>query len=133
MVRVEGVSQLALVPPIVHLVRVWAAGEEGRLRELILLEAGGGLFVAADQAGFGMTTEELKIWFGILALIVVELGLITPPVGLNLYILQGLTGEDLGRTVRAALPFFLLLCLGTALLAVFPQIALWLPDLLFAR
>ncbi|WEX11045.1 TRAP transporter large permease subunit [Chelativorans sp. AA-79] len=73
------------------------------------------------------------VWFGIYLIVMIEMSALTPPVGLNLYILQGLTGEDLGRTVRAALPFFLLLCLGTAILAVFPQIALWLPDLLFAR
>lgn len=79
------------------------------------------------QAGYD------PVWFGIYLIVMIEMSALTPPVGLNLYILQGLTGEDLGRTVRAALPFFLLLCLGTAILAVFPQIALWLPDLLFAR
>lgn len=79
------------------------------------------------QAGYD------PIWFGVYLIVMIEMSALTPPVGLNLYILQGLTGEELGRTVRAALPFFLLLCVGTALLAVFPQIALWLPNLLFAR
>ncbi|MCG8509170.1 MAG: TRAP transporter large permease subunit [Rhodospirillales bacterium] len=78
------------------------------------------------QAGYD------PIWFGVYLVIMIEMGCLTPPVGINLFILQGLTGESFGRTVRAAFPFFLLLCAGTALLAVFPQIALWLPDQLFA-
>lgn len=70
------------------------------------------------------------IWFGVFLIIMIELSALTPPVGLNLYILQGLTGADLGRTVRAALPFFLLLCFGVVLLVIFPQIVLWLPGIL---
>ncbi len=70
------------------------------------------------------------LWFGIYLVIMIEMSALTPPVGLNLYILQGLTGEDMGRTIRAALPFFLLLCLGTVLIAFFPGIVLWLPGLL---
>ncbi len=76
------------------------------------------------QAGFD------PIWFGVFLVIMIELSALTPPVGLNLYILQGLTAVGLGRTVWAALPFFLLLCLGTVLLVIFPQLALWLPGLL---
>lgn len=73
------------------------------------------------QSGFD------PIWFGVFLVIMIELSALTPPVGLNLYILQGLTSEDLGRTIKAALPFFILLCLGTILMIAFPQIALWLP------
>jgi TRAP-type C4-dicarboxylate transport system permease large subunit len=73
------------------------------------------------QAGFD------PIWFGVFLVIMIELSALTPPVGLNLYILQGLTGQGLGRTVWAALPFFVLLCIGTMLLVAFPDIALWLP------
>lgn len=73
------------------------------------------------QAGYD------PIWFGVFLVIMIELSALTPPVGLNLYILQGLTTAGLGRTVWAALPFFLLLCFGTILLVAFPQIALWLP------
>ena len=74
------------------------------------------------QAGFD------PIWYGVFLVIMIELSALTPPVGLNLYILQGLTSEGLGRTVRSALPFFLLLCIGTLLLVMFPAIALWLPS-----
>ncbi|TPW28860.1 TRAP transporter large permease subunit [Martelella alba] len=70
------------------------------------------------------------LWFGIYLVIMIEMSALTPPVGLNLFILQALTGETIGKTTRAALPFFLLLCIGTALLAVFPQIVLWLPNTL---
>ena len=74
------------------------------------------------QAGYESTL------FGVFLVIMIELSALTPPVGLNLYILQGLTSADMGRTVLAALPFFLLLCLGTVLLVVFPEIALWLQE-----
>jgi tripartite ATP-independent transporter DctM subunit len=74
------------------------------------------------QAGYD------PIWFGVFLVIMIELSALTPPVGLNLYILQGLTSEGLGRTIRSALPFFILLCVGTILLVMFPSIALWLPE-----
>ena len=74
------------------------------------------------QAGYD------PIWFGVFLVIMIELSALTPPVGLNLYILQGLTSESLGRTIRSVFPFFLILCLGTALLVMFPEIALWLPS-----
>jgi len=79
------------------------------------------------EAGFD------PLWFGIFLVIMIEMSALTPPVGLNLYILQGLTGTSFSQTVMAALPFFLLLCLGTSLLAVFPEIALWLPNQLTFR
>jgi TRAP-type C4-dicarboxylate transport system permease large subunit len=71
------------------------------------------------------------IWFGIYLVLVVEMGQITPPVGLNLFVLQGMTGKDLLYLSWAAFPFFLMLVLATALLVAFPGIALWLPDQMF--
>jgi tripartite ATP-independent transporter DctM subunit len=73
------------------------------------------------------------IWFGIYLVIMIELSALTPPVGLNINILQGLTGQTFEGTVSATIPFFLLLCLGAALLAVFPDIALWLPNQMSAK
>ena len=67
------------------------------------------------------------IWFGIFLVIVVEMSQITPPVGFNLFVIQGLTGKDIFTVALYALPFFLLLGLAVALLVVFPDIALWLP------
>jgi len=73
------------------------------------------------------------IWFGVYLVVMIEMSALTPPVGLNLYILQGLTNRSFVKTVYSALPFFLLLCLGVCILAVFPEIALWLPSVLFSR
>ncbi|MEM0936783.1 MAG: TRAP transporter large permease subunit [Pseudomonadota bacterium] len=71
------------------------------------------------------------IWFGVFLVIMVELAQITPPVGFNLFIIQGLTNTPIMRVAASAAPFFVLMCVGAALLTMFPQIALWLPDLLY--
>ena len=71
------------------------------------------------------------IWFGIYVIILIELGQMTPPVGFNLFVIQGLTKEPLGRIAWAALPFFILMCIGAILICVFPGIALWLPNVLY--
>lgn len=71
------------------------------------------------------------IWFGIFLVIMVELGQMTPPVGFNLFILQGMSGVPILKVARAAVPFFLLMCLAVVLLAIFPQIALWLPSVMY--
>ncbi len=73
------------------------------------------------------------IWFGIFLVLVVEMSQITPPVGFNLFVLQSITGRDIFWIARAALPFFLLLVLATAILMVFPQVALWLPSTMLSR
>jgi tripartite ATP-independent transporter DctM subunit len=70
------------------------------------------------------------IWFGVFVVLVVEMAQITPPVGFNLFVLQGLTGRDLPYLARTALPFFGLLVLAVALIYLFPQIVLWLPGLM---
>jgi len=69
-----------------------------------------------------------KIWFGIFVVIVVEMAQITPPVGFNLFVIQGLTGESIGRIAKATLPFFAIMCALALLIAIFPQIALFLPN-----
>lgn len=67
------------------------------------------------------------IWFGIFVVVAVEISQITPPIGFNLFVIQSQTGESIGKIARAALPFFFIL-LGFAMwLAVFPDLALWLP------
>ena len=74
------------------------------------------------QAGFDM------IWFGIYLMLVVEMAQITPPVGFNLFVLQGMTGRDMGFIARAAAPMFLIMVLAVAILYVFPEIATILPQ-----
>ena len=73
------------------------------------------------QAGFDM------IWFGIFLVVVVEMAQITPPVGFNLFVLQGMAGKDMGYIAKSAFPLFLLMVLAVIIIIIFPEIALWLP------
>ncbi len=68
------------------------------------------------------------IWFGIFIVLVVEMAQITPPVGFNLFVLQGMTGRQLTWIARVALPMFGLMCVAVALIYVFPGIVTWLPQ-----
>ena len=68
------------------------------------------------------------IWFGIFVVVVVEMAQITPPVGFNLFVMQGITGHDILYVAKTALPFFLLLVLMVVLLVAFPGLATWLPE-----
>ena len=74
------------------------------------------------QAGFDM------IWFGIFLVIVVEMAQITPPVGFNLFVLQGMANRDMGYIAKSAFPLFLLMVLAVMLVVIFPEIALWMPE-----
>lgn len=80
---------------------------------------------------FGMSVEDLKVWFGILALIVVELGLITPPVGMNVFVINSLARDvPMSRTFIGVMPFFAAEILRVGLIVAFPALSLWLPRLL---
>jgi C4-dicarboxylate transporter, DctM subunit len=68
------------------------------------------------------------IWFGIFVVVVVEMAQITPPVGFNLFVLQGMTGHEISYIARTAMPFFLLMCVMVVLLVIFPELATWLPE-----
>ena len=76
----------------------------------------------ARQAGFDM------IWFGVFLTIVVEIAQITPPIGFNLFVLQGMTGRDMDFIAKAAAPMFALMVIAVILISVFPGIATWLPS-----
>ena len=67
------------------------------------------------------------VWFGIFIVIVVEMAQITPPVGFNLFVLQGMTGKEITYIARVTLPFFFLMCAMVLMLWFFPRIATWLP------
>ncbi len=67
------------------------------------------------------------LWFGIFLVLMVEAAQITPPVGFNLFVIQGVSGQSIGFVARAALSFFLILMGLAALLTVWPQVALFLP------
>lgn len=75
-------------------------------------------------AGFDM------LWFGVYLMIVVEMAQITPPIGFNLFVLQGMTGKDMGFIAKASFPMFIVMCIFIVVLVIFPGLALWLPDVL---
>lgn len=84
-----------------------------------------------SEFDFGMGEEELKVWFGILALIVVELGLITPPVGLNVFVIHSLDETvPMRETFLGVMPFFFAELVRVVLIVAFPTIVLILPELL---
>ncbi len=84
-------------------------------------------FPIISNLDFGLTQEQTAIWFGILALIVVEVGLITPPVGMNLFIINAMERETpILQTYKAVFPFVLSDIVRVALLVLFPAITLFL-------
>jgi tripartite ATP-independent transporter DctM subunit len=79
------------------------------------------LLPIVKMAGFDL------LWFGIYIVLVVEMAQVTPPVGFNLFVLQSLTGRDIGYVSRAAFPFFMLMVVAVCLIYAFPGIVTWLP------
>ncbi len=77
-----------------------------------------------DQAGID------PLWFGIFVVIVVEMSQITPPVGFNLFVIQGLTGLNILKVAYAAAPFFMLLLLGLGIIVAIPEIVTYLPNIM---
>jgi TRAP-type C4-dicarboxylate transport system permease large subunit len=75
-----------------------------------------------EQAGIDL------IWFGVFLVIVVEIGLITPPVGFNLFVIQGITNRDIVFISRGAIPFFFMMIIAVVILTLFPEIATYLPS-----
>lgn len=72
------------------------------------------------------------VWFGIFLVVMMEIGLITPPIGMNLYVVQGVRGEgSIMEVISGTLPFVILMLAFVGLLIVWPQMALWLPQKLF--
>ena len=73
------------------------------------------------------------IWFGIFVVVVVEMAQITPPVGFNLFVLQGMTRHEINYIARAALPMFLMMVVMVFILVAFPELATYLPEQMRAR
>ncbi|MFI4926231.1 MAG: TRAP transporter large permease [Burkholderiales bacterium] len=82
----------------------------------------GVILPTVQAAGFDL------VWFGIFVVIVVEMAQITPPVGFNLFVLQGMTGREITWIARVTMPFFFLMCGMVLLLWFVPQLATWLPS-----
>lgn len=68
------------------------------------------------------------IWFGIFIVVVVEMAQITPPIGFNLFVLQGMTDHEMSFIAKAAIPMFLIMVVMVFVLILFPELATWLPD-----
>lgn len=73
------------------------------------------------------------IWFGIFIVVVVEMAQITPPIGFNLFVMQGITNHSMGYIAKTALPLFLIMVLMVFIMIWFPQLALFLPEQMLAR
>jgi TRAP-type C4-dicarboxylate transport system permease large subunit len=84
------------------------------------------VFPVITAAGFD------PIWFGVVAVIVIEMGMITPPVGLNVFVVKGVAPDVPMTTIfRGVLPFLLAMAIGLLLIILFPQIALVIPNTMF--
>jgi TRAP-type C4-dicarboxylate transport system permease large subunit len=89
-------------------------------------------FPIVSVMDFGLPPEEFALWFGILILVVAEIGLITPPVGLNLFIINSMAKDiPIRDTFIGIMPFISADLLRTVLLVLFPAISLWLVRLLY--
>lgn len=71
------------------------------------------------------------IWFGVLLVLLLEFGQITPPVGINLFVVQSISGWTLGEVVRGSIPYWMIMVAFMGLLTLVPQMALWLPAQMF--
>jgi TRAP-type C4-dicarboxylate transport system permease large subunit len=80
-----------------------------------------------QKAGFDL------VWFGIFVVLVVEMAQITPPVGFNLFVLQGMTGRQMTMIAREATPMFLLLVAAVFTVYFAPELATWLPQQMMRR
>jgi TRAP-type C4-dicarboxylate transport system permease large subunit len=79
---------------------------------------------------FGMSKDALMVWFGILVLISVEVGMISPPFGLNLFVINAMAKDvPMAETYRGVIGFCLMDAIRLALLVAFPAIVLWLPGI----
>ena len=86
--------------------------------------------IAALDFGFDPSMADMKmIWFGIVVVIVLEMGMISPPVGLNVFVVKSIApGVPMGQIFRGIWPFWFAMAFMLLLLALFPQIAIFLPQ-----
>ncbi len=102
----------------------------GAVSTIIVLN--GGAEVAAVDSAFGVSGLGCSIWFGIIVVKMAELCLITPPIGLNCFVVAGVRPECSVQDIfRGATPFFVADVITIAVLIMFPAIVLWFPSLLF--
>jgi C4-dicarboxylate transporter DctM subunit len=73
------------------------------------------------------------IHFGVILTINMELGMLTPPVGLNLFVASGITGSSIKEVVKAVLPWFMVILVGLLMITYIPAISLWLPNMMMGN
>ena len=73
------------------------------------------------------------IWFGVALVVVVELGQITPPLGVNLFVIESIAKRGLLEVIRGTVPYYFLMVLFLVILAIFPELATWLPAQMSTR
>jgi len=96
-----------------------------------LVTINGGEYISANEASFGVNLDDLKIWFGILCLICIELGLITPPVGLNVFIISKISRKvPMIETFKGVIPFVMVEVIRIGILLLLPSLVLFMPHLL---
>jgi tripartite ATP-independent transporter DctM subunit len=94
----------------------------------VIVNINGGEYISANSSTFGLNTDELKIWFGILSLVVIELGLITPPVGLNVFVISKIaTNIPMIETFKGVAPFVGIEIIRIGLLLLVPSLVLIVP------
>ena len=120
-VGADGKPVIATRPQAIGRTPVLNEGATGKAAVFTAVYGDGRRLPAVQAAGID------PLWFGIYLILVVEMAQITPPVGFNLFVIQGITGKGLFTLARMALPFFLLLVLATALITIFPDIVMVLP------
>ena len=130
---VAGPQALAFLPALV-LTAFWIGGEGWLVAVALGLPAvmalNGGLHVTAEASAFGMSGEMCAIWFGILVVKMAEFCLITPPIGLNCFVVAGVRDDlSVQDVFKGVMPFFVADAVTIALLVAFPGIVLWLPTL----
>jgi tripartite ATP-independent transporter DctM subunit len=121
----QGFSRLLLLGAVVLLYLALGCLFDGLSMMIMTLP-----FVFPLLTGLGFDA----VWLGVVVTLMIEVGMLTPPVGMNLFVLVGITAGavSLGQAARAAAPYWLLLLAGVALLVLFPGIALWLPNSVMA-
>jgi tripartite ATP-independent transporter DctM subunit len=119
-----GLSPYALIGVLTLLYVVLGTALDG-ISMIVLTSAV--ILPMVQKAGFDL------VWFGIFIVLLVEIAEVTPPVGFNLFVLQNMTGHDSNYIAKASLPFFAMLVVTIGIITVFPELVLWLPDLVMGK
>ncbi len=118
-VKDSSLSPMAILWGVLALMIVLGCFMEGVSLQMIVIPIAYPMIIAAGFNG---------IWFGILQGITTEIGFLTPPVGMNLFVVQGMTGFKMSQVVRGMTPFLIIMFVILLILFFFPQISLWLPN-----